>query len=140
MEVVGRLSGGLLFDPVAEFPVGGGPDEHAAKNGTEVQSGPTGKERNLAAGVDIGSGLAGEFDVVGDVASLVRVKDIDEVVRDAAAFIGGGFGGADVHAAIERHRVERKDFGVDAAGEFDGEGRLSDGGGSGNKPAPLQQP
>ena len=52
------------------------------------------------------------------------------MVRDAGAVGGGGFGGADVEAAIDGDGVAGEDFGVEAFGEVEGEGGFSAGGGA----------
>src|SRR5207247_1511746 len=42
---------------------------------------------------------------------LVRLEEIDEMVRYAGPRRGVGLGGADVHASIQRHGIERENLG-----------------------------
>ena len=48
-------------------------------------------------------------------------------------------GGADVHAAIQRHRIERNDFGVDPPRQFDADRRFAGRRGAGEIPGGLRQ-
>lgn len=51
--------------------------------------------------------------VAGDGRGLGDVEDVELVVRDAAAGVDGQLGGADVHPAVELHRVGVDDLGAE---------------------------
>jgi len=57
--------------------------------------------------LDVGRGSAL---IAGDGRGLGDVEDVELMVRDAAALFDRQLGGADVHAAIELHRVGVDDF------------------------------
>src|SRR5699024_12670341 len=57
------------------------------------------------------------------------VEDIDEMVRDPAPLLDRQFRGADVHAAIELHRVRVDDLPAEVFGQVEREIRLRGGGG-----------
>jgi len=79
------------------------------------------------AGVDDG---VGEFDEAAYAEGLGGFDDVDEVVGQGGAAVGGGFGGADVHAAVDLHGVDGEDVGVEGLGEVEGGRALADGGGA----------
>ena len=61
---------------------------------------------------------------------LGGVEEVDEVVRDAGAFVGRGGGGADGHAAIDLSGVGREDGAAEALGQPQAERRLAHTGGA----------
>ena len=61
---------------------------------------------------------------------LGGVEEVDEVVRDAGAFVGRGGGGADGHAAIDLSGVGREDGAAEAFGQSQAERRLAHAGGA----------
>ena len=58
------------------------------------------------------------------------VGDVDQVMRDLAAFGWGGFGGADLHGAIDGDGVAADDLSGEAFGEVEGERGLAAGSGA----------
>ncbi len=52
---------------------------------------------------------------VGDAEGLVRIHEIEAVVRHAGPFLGGGLGRADVHAPIHLAGIGGDDLGGDAS-------------------------
>ena len=56
-------------------------------------------------------------------------------MRHGTALGGRRFRRADVHAPVERHRIERNDFGVEPPGQFDAHGRFAGGRRPDQKPA-----
>ena len=52
--------------------------------------------------------------VIGHAERLVRIHEIEAVVRHAGALLRGGLGGADVHAAVHLARVRGDDLGGNA--------------------------
>ena len=61
---------------------------------------------------------------------LGGVEEIDEIVRDAGAFVGRGGGGADGHAAIDLSGVGREDGAAEVFGQPQTERRLAHAGGA----------
>jgi hypothetical protein len=49
--------------------------------------------------------------------ALARLDEIEQVVAHALALGACGLRGADVHAAVDQHRVEREDLGACALGD-----------------------
>ena len=64
--------------------------------------------------LDVGGGV---LLVTRDGRGLGDVEDVELVMRDAAALRDGQFRGADVHAAVELHRVGVDDFRAGRAAE-----------------------
>ncbi len=62
----------------------------------------------------------------------VRITDIEQVMRPLGALGGGRFGGADVEAAIDLHRVVIDDLAVERLCETEGELGFSAACGAGN--------
>ncbi len=61
----------------------------------------------------------------GHARRLPRLQHVQEVMRHAAEVVETRLGGADVHVAVERHRIHRNDFGAEALGQLDAEPRLA---------------
>mgnify|MGYP000141188832 CR=1 FL=1 len=60
------------------------------------------------------AGPVGERHEVGGVEGLVGVDHVQAVVAGHGLFLSGGLAGADVHAAVDLHRVRRHDLGPEA--------------------------
>jgi hypothetical protein len=56
---------------------------------------------------------------------FVRIEDVDQMMGDASLFDGGWLGGSNIHAAVQRHRIERYDFGIEPLGQSQREGGLA---------------
>src|SRR5262249_49486251 len=61
----------------------------------------------------------------GDAGGFPRVQDVQQVMANASALFPGGLGGADVHAAIERHGVHADDLGVESGSQLQGQAALA---------------
>src|SRR5699024_11614789 len=94
-----------------------------------VESGAADEDGTVTAAADIGDGGPGAGLEVIDVRLGGDVEDIDEMVRDPAPLLDRQFGGADVHAAIELHRVRVDDLPAAVFGQVEREIRLPRGGG-----------
>ena len=46
---------------------------------------------------------------------LIRVDNVDEVMGDTPALLGGWFGRTDIHAAVEKARIRRDDLAAEVA-------------------------
>ena len=79
-------------------------------------------DRRHAATQAVGHDVAGHALELRDAARLGDVQDVEEVMGHAAALVGRRLGRADVHAAVQLHRVGVDHFRVaEPAGERDGE-------------------
>ena len=112
----------------AGSPCGIGAD--ACEERLQVEAAAADDDGEAAAGVDVGdggAGAAGEF--AGGVA-LGGVEDVEEVVGDALAVLFGGFGGAEVEAAVGLEGVGVDDLAAAGLGEGQGQAALAYGGGA----------
>ena len=77
-------------------------------------------DRHRAAGRDRLDIRGGGLLIAGDGRGLGDVQHVELMVRDAAARFDGQLGGADVHTAVELHRIGVHNFGATgAAGKLD---------------------
>ena len=76
----------------------------------DVQHRPAHQDRHLSAGGDRLDVGGGGVLVARDGRGLGDVEHVELVMRDAAALRDGQFRGADVHSAVELHRVGVDDF------------------------------
>jgi hypothetical protein len=96
----------------------------------DVEAGAADEDRPAALcqqRVDTG---ARESLVLGDARRLRHVPDVEEVVGDPAAFLVRQLGGADVHPAVELHRVRVDHLTAETRGQVDAEIGLSGRGGT----------
>ena len=77
----------------------------------------------------------GRIDILCQAEVHVGVNNIDQVMRHLPPLLVRRFGGADVHLAIDGHRIERNDFRTNLLGQFQTDGRLSGSRGTSQKPA-----
>ena len=84
--------------------------EQTIQQRAQIQAGAATYDRQAAALRDAGDGFAGQAAVVARGAGLVRIGDVDEVVRHALALVQRGLGGADLHAAIDGDGVATDDL------------------------------
>jgi len=104
--------------------------EEPVDEGAEVESCSSSDDGEFFSSGDIGEGGAGEAAVVAGGEGLGRIDDVDQVVRDLAAFGWGGFGGADLHLAIDGNGVAADDFSGETVGEIERKCRFAAGGGA----------
>ena len=117
------------------MPVGRRPIEQASQQTLEVQRRTADEQRLLAAGADVGHCTRRRFDVLGHAELVLRIDDVDEVMRHDLPQSRGRLGRTDIHPAIDRHRVERNDLRTDPLGERNANGRLANRRGACEKPA-----
>jgi hypothetical protein len=134
-EFVEEVGEGGGFEFATEVVVGGGGVAEALEEGVEIKAGTAAEDGEASAGVDVGDGGVREAGELGGVEVVGELTDVDEVVRDTAALGGGGFGGAEVEAAIDLHGIDGDDFGVELFGEAKRDGGFTDGGGTGEEEA-----
>ncbi len=77
------------------------------------------------------SATAGGLEL-GDSHVVRRVADIDQMVGYLGAGLGAGLGGADIHLAVDLHRIHRDDLTTNPSRHLDGYFRFSSGGGAEN--------
>ena len=75
--------------------------------------------------------------VAGDGRGLGDVEHVELVVRDAAPFAGRQLGGADVHAAVELHRVGVHDLAAEPLGDVERQRRLAGAGRADDRDRPC---
>ncbi len=150
VEYPRRQGGGLLFDLTPQRPVGGGPLEEPTEQALQIERSPADEQDLAATRTDLLGGSPGGSEVLGDAEFVAGVHEVDQVVRHPLAIGGAWFGGADIHAAIDGHRVERQDLGpqsprpqtprpqspsTQTLGQGDAHPGFSHGGGPGEEPA-----
>src|SRR5690606_28407720 len=96
----------------------------------DVQSGSAGQDGRPAAGQDLLDGPPGLPLVSGYRSGFPDVQHVEQVVRHSAALLLAQLRRADVHPAVQLHRVRVDDFPTDGQSQFHGEVRLPSGGGS----------
>ena len=82
-----------------------------------VEHGAAHDDRYRAAGRNRFDVRRGGALITGDGRGLGDIKDVELMMRDATARFDGQLGGADVHAAIELHRVGVHDLRTDLTAE-----------------------
>jgi hypothetical protein len=112
---------GAVAEALTQVFVTSGAGEEAICKCAEIEAGSTGDDGEFVAVGNFAQGCAGLPAVVAGGEGLVGVGDVDEVMRDAGALFGCGFGGAEVHAAIDGDGIATDDFSVEALGERAGE-------------------
>ena len=88
---------------------------------------------NFSAIGNFAHGGSCEAAVIASGERLVRVGNIDEVMRDAGALFVRGFGGAEIHTAVDGDGIATDDLAVEAFGEGEREGGFAAAGGSENE-------
>ena len=129
MEVGGAAGGGDVAEAFALTGLWRRGGKEAVDEGAEVEASASGDDGKVAAFGDTCEGFAGEAAVVPCGAGLVGPRDVDHVVRDEGALFVRGFGGADLHLAIDGDRVTADDLAVEVLSEMNGEGSFAAGGG-----------
>jgi len=69
-------------------------------------------------------------DVTGGIKRFVRVGHVQEMMGNSSPFLPGRLGRAKVHIAVNLHGIGVDDFTAQAGGQFQGNGRLTHGGGA----------
>ena len=85
-------------------------NDHVVEQRLDVQHRPAHQHRNPPPGRDRLDVGGGGLLVTRDSRGLGDVEDVELMMRDAVTLCDGQFCGADVHAAVELHRVGVDDF------------------------------
>ena len=78
--------------------------------GSDVEAGPAHEHRHATAIADLRDQSPGPVDPSGDAERLVRVGEVDQVVRNRSSGVGIRLCRADVHAAVDLARVGHEDL------------------------------
>ncbi len=128
----------LLFNFMPQRPIGGRAIEQTTQQAFQVQRRATDEQRFAAASADFAHHRCGGIHVLSHAELVGRIDDVDEVVRHKIAERARRLGGADIHAAINGHRIERDDLGAEPLGQRDADARFADGRRPGKKPAVVK--
>ena len=130
MKVLGASFGGTLAEEGSQGWVRGWRGEEAVEESMGVEAGASGEDRECVALGERGENEACMAGVVAGGAGFVGVVEIEQVVWDEESFGGRGFGGAELHVAVDSDRVAGEDLGVEVLGEGERERGLAGGGGA----------
>ena len=130
MEVFGAVFVAQMIQPLAQGFVCWWAYEEWLADGAEVETGAADEEWNTAAAFDL-------FDLVCSFASPfaggvvdVRRDKIDQVMRDAFAFLEWDFRGGYLDLFIDLDRITVDDLAVEVQGDFDSESAFAGGSGT----------
>ena len=114
----------LILEPGTHHRVGRG-DLEMVERCTDIQSRAAHQDRPAPARSDIGEVQPGFPLVCRHVGLVAQVKHVKLMVGDATAFLERELGGADVHAAIQLHRIGIDDLAVESLGQVQSQIRLA---------------
>ena len=101
----GRADTLQLGLPLAPHDRVGSREVEAVYDGANIEAAPTNKNRNDSAAAQVGDDLARHGLELRHRGGLGDIHDVDQVVVDPRQLIHAGFGGPDLHPAIDQHRV-----------------------------------
>src|ERR1700692_3503735 len=78
--------------------------EETFRKSAKIEAGSAGDNGEFSACGNLAQGSAGAAAVFARGERLVGIGNVDEMMRDAGAFLGSWLGGAEVHAAVDRDR------------------------------------
>ena len=90
----------------------GARERDVVDRGTGVQAGPADENRADATRLQVGDGIAGKLLKSGHGHRVIRIDDVDKMMRHGGLFLGGRLGGADIHAAVHLVGVRVDDLGA----------------------------
>ena len=126
----------FLFEAPAEQRIGRGALESAAEQALQIERCSADEKHFLAPPADAGNTCLGGRQVLGEAELPVGFDNVNQMVGRCRTLLGGRLGGANVHSPVDRHRVERNDFGPQKRGKGDADLRFSARGWTSQKPAP----
>jgi len=113
VEPAGAALSGRLPQTVAQWFLAFRTLEQAVGEGSQVQTGSPGDDGQVIARTDAAQGFAGEPTVITGSERMIGVGNIDEMMLQPRAFLCGGLGSAEIHAAIDRNGIAADDFAVE---------------------------
>src|SRR5579875_1328940 len=123
----GTATCGVSAEAVAKSFVAWGSGRQTVEQRAEVQACAAGDDRQAATAANLAESGATGAGVVSGGGRLVRVKQIEAMVRDPRALGEGRLGGADVHTAVHGDGVAGEDFAVALLLQPERKGRLATG-------------
>jgi len=90
-----------------------------------VESRPPDDERHLTPVLEGFDHGPGELRIARCIERFIRIGHVQKMVGNQRPFFRGGFGGADLHIAIDLHGIAIDDLGTKAVGNFEGQLGLS---------------
>ena len=112
----------LALEPLAQLGVGCAGVEQTFEKRADVEAGSARQHDDLAARLDRAvAARRASRDVAAGVVGDVGRDHVEQVVRHARALLGRRLGGADVHVAVDLHRVGVHDLAAEAHRELDRE-------------------
>ena len=122
---------GAGLEPCAEGTVGRDAGHSPAfEERPNVLAGATNDDGLATASPDVFQALLREIEVGGERERLVRVEDVEEMMRCGRLFSRVGLGSPDIHTAVDLPRVGVHDLAIEGAGECDAERGLASRGGA----------
>ena len=116
MDTLDPVPRGQPIQPCANLLILARPREQPARQGAKVEAGSADENRHLAARVHVGDHSGRVSREVRGVVVGLRQHDVDQVMRDAAAFCHRQLVGADVEAPEDRRRIAVDDLAVQPLG------------------------
>ena len=98
--------------------IGGWAFEEAVKQRLQIESCAADEKDALASAFDLPARRRRLLQPPGNTGGLPWIEDVEEMMWHPAALVEGWFGGADVHAAIERHGIHTDDLGIEPFRQF----------------------
>ena len=89
----------------------------AGEEGINIKPRAAHQNRNATAAENILAAGSSILHIAGDGIILHRICHINHMMRYGRLLFSGGFGGADIHAAVDLHRVGRDDLAAQRFGE-----------------------
>jgi hypothetical protein len=111
VEMRGTAGCGALAQEIAQAWVLRGRGKEAVEQGAGVKAGTSGQDREDVALGERGQNLAGVAGIVASGRRLGGVVEVEQVVWDEETLFGRGFGGADLHVAVDGDGVAGEDLG-----------------------------
>ena len=124
------LRRGPVFEPAADLRVGRSGIEQPELEGFDIESGPPGHHRQGPLPMQPMDARRRHGRVTGGVEGFVRFDHVDHVVGGCGLFRGRRLGRADIHLAIDLHRIGPDDFPFKPSAQIDSGRGLADAGGT----------
>ncbi len=124
---------GNRLEPSAQRLVGWRPRKQSAGKRAIVEPRAADDNRQVASRLDLADGARGIHCELRGGVDLGRIGDVDQVMRNAAAFVERHLVGADVEPAIDRRRVAVDDLAAEALGQRQRQRALAAGGRAENR-------
>ena len=131
MQFAETFSPSDLFQLGATIPIGGWPREQSPEQSLEVKWRAADEQHFTATTANLPHGVVCKCEVLCNAEIFPRIDDIDEMMRNSLTLGRARLRRADVHAAIDGHRIERDDLRIDPPGQFNSDGRFPAGGRTG---------